>query len=194
MKRLFIIFLIAAFAVISGYSQGTEPKNPGNVKNNPSPSTTESGDPLPVLTPEKFAQITIGLTKDEVRQILANDGEEVSTEKGGGQIYNVVQWTDADNNYIIVTFKNGRVMAFSKSAFKRGVLPRLTPKKFAQIRKGMTKNSVRQILEGLGDEVTTTRGGGQTFNVVKWSDSKYNYIIITFKNGRALNILKSSFK
>jgi hypothetical protein len=62
----------------------------------------------------------------------------------------------------------------------------LTKEKADKIKTGISRSEVESIL-GPGEEVSTSKGGGLTFVVMKWSDSKYNYIIITFRNGKVYN-------
>lgn len=59
----------------------------------------------------------------------------------------------------------------------------LTKEKGDKIKTGLSRSEVESIL-GPGEEVSTSKGGGLTFVVMKWTDSKYNYMVITFKNGK----------
>jgi hypothetical protein len=59
----------------------------------------------------------------------------------------------------------------------------LTKEKADKIKTGMSRSDVVAIL-GEGEEVSTSKGGGLTFVVMKWTDSKYNYIIITYRNDK----------
>lgn len=66
----------------------------------------------------------------------------------------------------------------------------LTREKADQIKNGMSRKDVENVL-GEGEEVSTTEGGGMKFLVMKWTDSKFNYVIVSFKNDKAYNITKS---
>lgn len=68
--------------------------------------------------------------------------------------------------------------------------PELTREKGDQIKNGMSRSAVEAIL-GEGEEVSTTKGGGLTFVVMKWADARYNYIIVSFRNDKVYSITKS---
>lgn len=190
MNRIIILFLIGTLASFSGYAQRIKP----------SKSTSRTSAAKPVLTQEKLTQIKIGLTKYQIRKLLGSNGEEVTTTRGGGQTFNVVKWVDAKYNFAVVTFKNGRVMTVSTSAddtendLTPASVPPLTPEKFDQVKIGLTRDQVRQIFERDGEHVSTSRGGGITYEVVKWVDADYNYMIVTFENGIVWKVYNSTFK
>lgn len=71
-----------------------------------------------------------------------------------------------------------------------GKVALLSKEKADQIKTGMSKSEVIALL-GEGEVVSTTKGGGLTFVVMKWSDEKYNYIIMTFKNDKVTTITNS---
>jgi len=71
-----------------------------------------------------------------------------------------------------------------------GKVALLTKEKADQIKTGMSKSDVIALL-GEGEVVSTTKGGGLTFVVMKWTDEKYNYIIMTFKNDKVTTYTNS---
>ena len=66
----------------------------------------------------------------------------------------------------------------------------LTREKADQIKNGMSLAAVVAVL-GEGEEVSTTKGGGMTFVVMKWTDARYNYMIVSFRNDKVYSITKS---
>ena len=75
------------------------------------------------------------------------------------------------------------------STSQKTVAADLTKEKGDKIKNGMSRADVEAIL-GPGEEVSTNKGGGLTFVVMKWADSKYNYIVLTFRNDKVFTISK----
>lgn len=70
----------------------------------------------------------------------------------------------------------------------------LTKAKFDQIKKGMPKADVERLLGSSGEEVSTSKGGGHTYTVVKWTDKNYAYVIITYDNGKVWTMSQGGLK
>jgi len=71
-----------------------------------------------------------------------------------------------------------------------GKVALLTKEKADQIKTGMSKSDVIALL-GEGEVVSTTKGGGLTFVVMKWTDDKYNYVVLTLKNDKVTTFTNS---
>ena len=50
----------------------------------------------------------------------------------------------------------------------------------------MPRSEVEMLLGGKGTQVSSSTGGGVTFEVHKWETSDYKTIIITFKNDKVM--------
>lgn len=70
----------------------------------------------------------------------------------------------------------------------------LTKAEYDQIKKGMARADVEKILGGSGEEVSSSSGGGHTYTVVKWTDSSYAYIILTFDNNKVWTTSQGGLK
>jgi len=62
----------------------------------------------------------------------------------------------------------------------------LTLDQYNQIKTNMPRSDVETLLGGKGTQVSSSTGGGVTFEVHKWETSDYKTIIITFKNDRVM--------
>lgn len=50
----------------------------------------------------------------------------------------------------------------------------------------MSRSDVETLLGGKGTQVSSSTGGGVTFEVHKWETKDYKTIIITFKNDKVM--------
>ena len=62
----------------------------------------------------------------------------------------------------------------------------LTIDKYNQIKTNMPRSDVESLLGGKGTQVSSSTGGGVTFEVHKWETSNYKTIIITFRNDKVM--------
>jgi len=62
----------------------------------------------------------------------------------------------------------------------------LTIDKYNQIKINMSRSDVESLLSGPGVQVSSSTGGGVTFEVRKWQTSDYKTIIITFRNDKVM--------
>ena len=62
----------------------------------------------------------------------------------------------------------------------------LTLDKYDQIKTNMPRSDVESLLGGPGVQVSSSTGGGVTFEVHKWQNSDYKTIIITFRNDKVM--------
>jgi hypothetical protein len=62
----------------------------------------------------------------------------------------------------------------------------LTFAKYEQIKIGMPRSDVEDILGGNGTEISSSSGGGMTFTVVKWEGDDFKSVILTFRNDKVM--------
>lgn len=67
-----------------------------------------------------------------------------------------------------------------------GKVSSLTLEKFNRLKVNMPKSEVDRILGDTGTEVSSSKGGGVTFSVYKWSGENYTSIILSFKNDKIM--------
>ncbi len=66
------------------------------------------------LSMAKYDQLTIGLDRSRVEEILGGTGTEVSSSKGGNSRFSVNKWQGDDFKVIILSFKNDKIMTKSQ--------------------------------------------------------------------------------
>lgn len=76
-------------------------------------ASTDSGP-----TMNKYNEIKTGMTKSEVEKILGGKGEEISSSSGGGFTFSAHKWAGEKFSYVMVTFKNDKVMSKSQYGMK----------------------------------------------------------------------------
>jgi hypothetical protein len=81
------------------------------------------------------------------------------------------------------------VVATTPATTQKSTSADLTNEKADKVKNGMSRADVEAIL-GPGVEVSTNKGGGLTFVVMKWTDSKFNYMVITFRNDKVFSLSK----
>jgi hypothetical protein len=59
--------------------------------------------------------------------------------------------------------------------------------KYNQIKTGMTRSEVENLLGGSGTEFSSTTGGGVTFASYKWEGENFKTIFITFRDDKVLS-------
>ena len=57
---------------------------------------------------------------------------------------------------------------------------------YNQIKDGMPKSEVQNIIGSKGTEISSSSGGGFTFSVYQWKDKDYSSITLTFKNDKVM--------
>ncbi len=67
-----------------------------------------------------------------------------------------------------------------------GRVSSLTMEKYNKLKVNMPKSEVDRILGDTGTEVSSSRGGGVSFSVYKWSGENYTSIILSFKNDKIM--------
>ena len=112
------------FADIGKVANGTG-RTPENTANNRAsntatlPARTADADAETyVLSKAKFERIKIGMTRAEVEGILGGPGTEVSSSEGGGRVFSVYKWLDADYSSVILTFRDDKVISRSQVGLK----------------------------------------------------------------------------
>ena len=89
----------------------------------PAPSSNTSSPGLPTtsnptvkkgeydLSMAKYNQLSIGMPRSKVEEILGGKGTEISSSKGGGVSFSVNKWQGDDYKAIILSFKADKIMS-----------------------------------------------------------------------------------
>lgn len=80
----------------------------------PGKSTTTSSKAEYDVTKAKYDQLTIGMDRSKVEEILGGKGTEVSSSKGGNMRFSVNKWVGENYKSIILSFKNDKIMTKSQ--------------------------------------------------------------------------------
>lgn len=70
------------------------------------------------LTMEKYNQLTIGMARSKVEEILGGKGTEISSSTGGGVRFSVNKWDGENFKSIILSFRNDKIMTRSQAGLK----------------------------------------------------------------------------
>jgi Domain of Unknown Function with PDB structure (DUF3862) len=76
------------------------------------------GDEKRIVTYEEYKKIKNGMSYDEVKKIIGQDGEEISNTSAGGFKTVMYQWMNADATNVEVMFQNGKVDTKSQFGLK----------------------------------------------------------------------------
>ncbi len=66
------------------------------------------------LSMAKYNQLSIGMPRSKVEEILGGKGTEISSSKGGGVSFSVNKWQGDDFKAIILSFKADKIMSKSQ--------------------------------------------------------------------------------
>lgn len=91
----------------------------------PTPKTTSTpSTTLPTkkgeydLTMEKYNQLSVGMARTKVEEILGGKGTEISSSTGGGVRFSVNKWEGDDFKSVILSFRGDKIMTKSQVGLK----------------------------------------------------------------------------
>lgn len=94
------------------------------------PSSTPSSTPSTISSPsspstagydvtmDKYNQLSIGMARSKVEDILGGKGTEISSSTGGGVRFSVNKWEGEKFKSIILSFRNDKIMSKSQVGLK----------------------------------------------------------------------------
>lgn len=133
---------------------------------------------------ESFFEVQMGMTVDEVKKILGDNGELFTSTDFLNVKTEIFSWTGSGFSMILVTFSNGIVIEKTQSGLYQ-VTATATAAKFSQIFSGMTYEQVKAIMGGDGCMISESSMMGIDTTVYQWNGSSlYSTAIITFQNGK----------
>jgi hypothetical protein len=117
---LFLVVLGCACPKLSELARGGKPAS--------TPSSPPPAVPLPPstvspggdyeLTMEKYNQLSTGMARSRVEQVLGGKGTEISSSTGGGVRFSVNKWEGDKFKTIIISFRNDKIMSKSQVGLK----------------------------------------------------------------------------
>lgn len=185
MKKL-IIAMVILIIILTGCGQSGEKQANKNQSEPPSAAQDTRKYNL-----EKYMQIKLGQTYEEVQVILGDPGEAMVNNDRLKQY----QWTNEDKSNISVTFYDKKVTAKSQAYLG----PFLSGKKvvtldmYDRLKEGMTLQEVRDIL-GPGTERMLISDEGKEKVMMGWDNSNGSGISVTFLDGKVIKITKMMLK
>ncbi|MFN0279688.1 MAG: hypothetical protein ACKVRN_13985 [Pyrinomonadaceae bacterium] len=131
MKNSLNLCLAILFLVVLGCSCPKLSELAKQVGNSPAeqatPSSADTDEEVPKpapkseveLTMAKYQQLSIGMPRSEVENILGSKGTEMSSSSGGGMRFSVNKWDGENFKAIILTFKNDKIMSKSQVGLEK---------------------------------------------------------------------------
>ena len=107
---LAILFLAAVAKAIKDPSDDSGRRSDTSENTSDNASDNASG-----ITADKFNQITMGMSYDQVKEIIGEDGKNISEADSGGSVATMYQWDEADGiGNVLVTIQDGTVSSKSQ--------------------------------------------------------------------------------
>lgn len=148
-------------------------------------NTTESTNTRPKITEkkysyDKFMQIEMGMTYDQVKAILGDGTEESST--GDGDLKTITyRWQNSGGSNLSITLQGGKVINKTQ-AFLQSMDAKVTMDKYNQIKNGMSYDQVKGIL-GDGQLTSLSVILDSKSEIYEWINAGGANINVTFNNG-----------
>ncbi|GAA0731786.1 DUF3862 domain-containing protein [Clostridium oceanicum] len=174
-------FWIIIFLIIGGIVGGMRNTNKESSKTSTKNSNIEVKKDTRKITYEKFSEVKIGTTYDDIKKILGKGKEATSSEISGIKTI-VYSWRNADGSNVDVTVQNGKVVGKGQAGLSLKS-SNVNMDKYNKIKTGMNYNSVKQIL-GQGQLISTSSMQGISTSIYSWINSDGSNITVTFQNGK----------
>ncbi|MCD2346810.1 DUF3862 domain-containing protein [Clostridium guangxiense] len=137
---------------------------------------------------ERFMQVKMGMTYNQVKEILGVGKENVSTNTKTV----IYIWQDS-NTDISITLKTDRVINKARVLIKP-VSANVTIDKYNKVNSGMTYNQVKKIL-GKGQLTSQSEFiAGDKSEIYSWINSNNSNATVTFQNGIVVTKSESNLK
>lgn len=177
---LVIIILVSIGKAIGGDSSTKD--------NSTTASTTEKSESKTNTKKEekkyslsKFMQITMGMSYDQVKGILGDGVEEVSSEAGGIKTISY-SWKNTDGSNISVMFQGNQAITKAQ-AFLESMNAKVTLEQYNKVNNGMSYDEVKAIL-GDGQLISQSSMLGIESQIYSWINSNGSNMNVTFQGGK----------
>lgn len=184
MKKVLIFPLLVIIAILILASCGTSSQSSSDNKNTTS-STQSSTQSNPKAdnkkySLDKFMQVQMGMSYDQVKGILGDGQEQSST--GDGEFKTIsYTWQNSDGSNISIMLQGGKV-SNKAQAFLQRMDAKVTMDKYNKINNGMSYDQVKQIL-GEGQLMSQTELLGTKSEIYTWINSNGSNMNVTLQNG-----------
>lgn len=177
---LAILFLAAVVKAIKDPSDDSGRRSDTSENTSDNASDNASG-----ITADKFNQITMGMSYDQVKEIIGEDGKNISEAESGGSVATMYQWDEADGlGNVLITIQDGAVISKTQTAIleNNGVVIDLD--KYNQINTGITYDEVKNIVGGDGLLSTETLLAGISSQIYIWyGEDEISNASVSFQDG-----------
>ncbi len=169
--------------------------SPSTSGDKPSDSTSTSSSGPADLSLDKFNQIELDMSYDQVKGIMGSDGNETSSTKSGSYESKAYQWKGDKFAQISVRFQNSKLVSKSQS----GITPSsgtadISQAKFNNIKTGMKYEEVKNIIGSDGEMTRLSKFSSFTSKSYTWKGKGFSRIITTFRNDELQNKTQAGLK
>lgn len=159
---------------------------PGSAESAKPGSGQKSTAPAGVVDGVKYNQVDLGMSYDEVKDIMGSAGAQISSSDIGGMSMATYQWLTADETgTCAVAFKNGKVSTKMQMNVAR-TDPVATKAKFDKVKEGMTYKEVREIFgaEGVVTYMDADEDFGYEYVEYLWNGPEDSFAQVVFDRGK----------
>ncbi|HUF03760.1 MAG TPA: DUF3862 domain-containing protein [Aridibacter sp.] len=158
-----------------------------------SSTSTESGSAD--VSMEKFNKIELGMSYDEVKEVMGSEGNQTSMTKSGSYESSSYEWKGEKFARISVRFTRSELSYKSQS----GLTPAsgdaaITQAKFNKIETGMSYDEVKEIIGSDGELTSESKIGNYESASYRWKGPNYSNIFVNFRDGKLQNKTQSNLK
>ena len=146
----------------------------------------KSTAPAGIVDGVKYNKVDLGMSYDEVKDIMGSAGTQISTSDIGGMSMATYQWLTADETgTCAVAFKNGKVSTKMQMNVAR-TDPVATKAKFDKVKEGMTYKEVREIFgaEGVVTYMDADEDFGYEYVEYMWNGPDDSFAQVVFDGGK----------
>lgn len=197
------IIVIVIIAAVGGGSKtdekkdlettSTEEKNENTSSGNDTISNTKDESTSTGINEEKYDSIQNGMSYEDVKNIIGEDGENISESEVAGIKTVMYQWSSYDGwGNATVTFQNDEVVNKAQFGVSSGDDVEITLEQYNSIETGMSYDEVVSLLGGEGSLLSDSEISGYTAQVYQWNGTSLGAnATVTFSDGKVMS--KSQF-
>ena len=137
------------------------------------------------INADKFNQIQQGMSYEEVKAIIGEDGENTSENEVAGIKTVVYEWSSKTGwGNASVTFQNDQVVNKAQFGVASGDQVKVTLDMYNQVQTGMSYDEVKGIFGGEGTLMSQSEIAGYSSEMYQWSGKSLgSNCVITFSDG-----------
>ncbi len=200
-KLKWVIIVIIVIVVIAAVGGGSSKKADEGKENKESTKQTEnsssdnstnidtSNSESTGINEEKYDSIQNGMSYEEVKNIIGEDGENISESEVAGIKTVMYQWSSSDGwGNATVTFQNDEVINKAQFGVSSGDDVEITLEQYNSIETGMSYDEVVSLLGGEGSLLSDSEISDNTSQVYQWNGTSLGAnATVTFSNGKVMS-------